>query len=132
MQDVPHAPKHAPTRVEELTQGTQIVVSYEALHEIESGGASILSYNLQIDMQGGGSGKTSVVVNVNASGNSNVQGDQAQAKQLGLAVSAAVQAELVTGLRLGPVLGSLWLVMSTCSSILGDSLSNNMNSTGNS
>ena len=46
MQDVPHAPKHAPTRVEELTQGTQIVVSYEALHEIESGGASILSYNL--------------------------------------------------------------------------------------
>jgi hypothetical protein len=56
MQDVPHAPKHAPTRVEELTQGTQIVVSYEALHEIESGGASILSYNLQIDMQGGGSG----------------------------------------------------------------------------
>ena len=39
-------------------------------------------------------GSTNVVVNVDASG-SNVQGDQTQAKQLGAAISIAVQAELV-------------------------------------
>lgn len=49
-------------------------------------------------------GSTSVVVNVDASGNSNVQGDQAQGKQLGLAVSAAVQAELVKQKRPGGLL----------------------------
>jgi len=47
---------------------------------------------------------TNVVVNVDASGNSNVQGDQAQAKQLGVAVSAAVQAELVKQQRPGGLL----------------------------
>jgi len=52
----------------------------------------------------GGGGSTSVVVNVDASGNSNVQGDQAQAKQLGVAVSAAVQAELVKQQRPGGLL----------------------------
>jgi len=51
-----------------------------------------------------GGGSTSVVVNVDASGNSNVQGDQAQAKQLGVAVSAAVQAELVKQQRPGGLL----------------------------
>jgi lambda family phage tail tape measure protein len=51
-----------------------------------------------------GGGNTSVVVNVDASGNSNVQGDQAQAKQLGVAVSAAVQAELVKQQRPGGLL----------------------------
>jgi len=51
-------------------------------------------------------GSTSVVVNVDASGNSNVQGDQAQGKQLGLAVSAAVQAELVKQKRPGGLLYS--------------------------
>lgn len=56
MQDLPHAPKVAPTRVEELTFGSQIGVSYNALTVYESGGASILSYNLQIDTTGGGSG----------------------------------------------------------------------------
>jgi hypothetical protein len=50
-----------------------------------------------------GGGSTSVVVNVDASG-SNVQGDQAQAKQLGVVVSAAVQAELVKQQRPGGLL----------------------------
>jgi len=49
-------------------------------------------------------GGTSVVVNVDASGNANVQGDQAQGKQLGLAVSAAVQAELIKQQRPGGLL----------------------------
>lgn len=52
----------------------------------------------------GGGGDVNVVVNVDASGNSNVQGDQAQAKQLGVAVSAAVQAELVKQQRPGGLL----------------------------
>jgi phage-related minor tail protein len=52
---------------------------------------------------GFGGGTTNVVVNVDASG-SNVQGDQAQGKQLGLAVSAAVQAELVKQQRPGGLL----------------------------
>jgi len=51
-----------------------------------------------------GGGSTSVVVNVDASGNANVQGDQQQAKQLGVAVSAAVQAELVKQQRPGGLL----------------------------
>jgi tape measure domain-containing protein len=51
-----------------------------------------------------GCGSTSVVVNVDASGNSNVQGDQAQSRQLGIAVSAAVQAELVKQQRPGGLL----------------------------
>ena len=50
-----------------------------------------------------GGGSTNVVVNVDASG-SNVQGDQTQAKQLGVAVSAAVQAELVKQQRPGGLL----------------------------
>jgi lambda family phage tail tape measure protein len=51
-----------------------------------------------------GGGNTSVVVNVDASGNTTVQGDQAQAKHLGVAVSAAVQAELVKQQRPGGLL----------------------------
>ena len=50
----------------------------------------------------GGAG-TNVTVNVDAGGSS-VQGDQAQAKQLGVAVSAAVQAELVKQQRPGGLL----------------------------
>ena len=50
-----------------------------------------------------GGGGTSVVVNVDASGSS-VQGDQAQGKQLGVAISAAVQAELVRQQRPGGLL----------------------------
>jgi lambda family phage tail tape measure protein len=53
-----------------------------------------------------GGGSTSVVVNVDASGNANVQGDQSQAKQLGLAVSAAVQAELIKQKRPGGLLAA--------------------------
>jgi hypothetical protein len=52
---------------------------------------------------GGFGGSTNVVVNVDASG-SNVQGDQAQSRQLGIAVSAAVQAELVKQQRPGGLL----------------------------
>jgi tape measure domain-containing protein len=51
----------------------------------------------------GGMGSTNVTVNVDAGGTS-VQGDQAQAKQLGVAVSAAVQAELVKQQRPGGLL----------------------------
>jgi lambda family phage tail tape measure protein len=51
----------------------------------------------------GGGGGTSVVVNVDASGSS-VEGDQAQGKQLGVAISAAVQAELVKQQRPGGLL----------------------------
>lgn len=53
------------------------------------------------DAMGGGS--TSVVVNVDASGSS-VQGDQAQGRQLGVAISAAVQSELVKQQRPGGLL----------------------------
>ena len=52
---------------------------------------------------GGFGGTTNVVVNVDASGSS-VQGDQTQGKQLGLAVSAAVQAELIKQQRPGGLL----------------------------
>ena len=52
---------------------------------------------------GGFGGSTNVVVNVDASG-SNVQGDQAQGKQLGLVVSAAVQRELIKQRRPGGLL----------------------------
>jgi tape measure domain-containing protein len=52
---------------------------------------------------GGGMGGTNVTVNVDAGGTS-VEGDQAQAKQLGIAVSAAVQAELVKQQRPGGLL----------------------------
>ena len=51
----------------------------------------------------GGGSSTSVVVNVDASGSS-VQGDQAQGRQLGVAISAAVQAELVKQKRPGGLL----------------------------
>jgi len=50
-----------------------------------------------------GGGSTNVVVNVDASGSS-VQGDQAQSRQLGVAISAAVQAELVKQQRPGGLL----------------------------
>jgi tape measure domain-containing protein len=51
-----------------------------------------------------GGGGTNVTVNVDASGNASVQGDQAQGKQLGLAVSLAVQAELIKQQRPGGLL----------------------------
>jgi len=59
---------------------------------------------IPVAMQGGSGGSTNVTVNVDASGNASVQGDQSQAKQLGVAVSAAVQAELVKQQRPGGLL----------------------------
>ena len=54
----------------------------------------------------GGSGSTSVVVNVDASG-TDVQGDEAQAKELGTLVSVAVKGELLKQQRPGGLLSSL-------------------------
>jgi tape measure domain-containing protein len=59
----------------------------------------------KLGVAGGGGGGTSVVVNVDASG-SRVEGDQAQGKQLGVAISAAVQAELVKQQRPGGLLAN--------------------------
>jgi len=58
----------------------------------------------RLGVAGGSGGSTNVTVNVDASGNASVQGDQSQAKQLGVAVSAAVQAELVKQQRPGGIL----------------------------
>ena len=54
----------------------------------------------------GGGGATNVTVNVDASG-TEVQGDDAQAKQLGTMLSAAVQAELVKQKRPGGLLAGV-------------------------
>ena len=54
----------------------------------------------------GGGGSTSVVVNVDASG-SDVQGDNAGAKELGTLISVAVQGELLKQQRPGGLLSSL-------------------------
>ena len=52
----------------------------------------------------GGGGTTNVVVNVDASGGTAVSGDAGQAKQLGQAITAAVQAELIKQRRPGGLL----------------------------
>ena len=57
----------------------------------------------KLGVAGGGGGGTTVNVSVDASGSS-VQGDQAQSRQLGVAISAAVQAELVKQKRPGGLL----------------------------
>ena len=54
----------------------------------------------------GGGGSTSVVVNVAASG-SDVQGNEAQAKELGTALSVAVRQELLKQQRPGGLLSTL-------------------------
>jgi len=54
----------------------------------------------------GSGGSTSVVVNVDASG-SNVQGDGAQAGQLGKAIGIAVQQELIKQKRPGGLLAGV-------------------------
>jgi hypothetical protein len=51
----------------------------------------------------GGGGSTSVVVNVDASG-TDVQGDEAQARELGTLISIAVKGELVKQQRPGGLL----------------------------
>ena len=63
---------------------------------------------IPVALQGGRSSgaSTNVVVNVDASGNSKVQGDGGQAEQLGRVVSQAVQAELIRQKRPGGLLAS--------------------------
>lgn len=56
MQTVPRKPTQEIARVEELTFGTQLTVSYAELTGDETGGSPILSYLLEIDSAGGGSG----------------------------------------------------------------------------
>jgi lambda family phage tail tape measure protein len=63
---------------------------------------SVIDHTMQGGMRSGSS--TSVVVNVDASGNSRVQGDGGQAEQLGRVVSQAVQAELIRQKRPGGIL----------------------------
>ena len=58
---------------------------------------------IPVAMQGGGGGSTSVVVNVDATG-SKVRGDSPGGEQLGKALSAAVQAELIKQRRPGGLL----------------------------
>jgi lambda family phage tail tape measure protein len=60
--------------------------------------------NGKLGVMSAGGGTTSVVVNVDATGGSSVQGDEDRANQLGKAVSAAVQAELVKQKRPGGLL----------------------------
>ena len=58
---------------------------------------------IPVAMQGGGGGNTNVVVNVDAGGTS-AQGDAPRGEQLGKALSAAVQAELIKQRRPGGLL----------------------------
>jgi hypothetical protein len=52
----------------------------------------------------GGGGSTNVTVNVDATGGSAVQGDAGQAEQLGMAISQAIQSELMKQKRPGGLL----------------------------
>ena len=62
------------------------------------------SGRLGVKSAGGSGGGTSVVVNVDARGDSNVQGDEEKSRQLGRAITSAVQAELVRQKRPGGLL----------------------------
>jgi hypothetical protein len=46
MQDIPHTPESAPTRIDDLTIGYQIGAEYLELTGEQTGGAPILSFNL--------------------------------------------------------------------------------------
>ena len=73
----------------------------------EAGSEAILPLkrrNGVLGVEGGGS--TSVTVNVDASGASQVQGSEDNAKQLGRVISAAIQAELVKQKRVGGILAT--------------------------
>lgn len=61
---------------------------------------------IPVAMKGNGGGNTSVVVNVDASGGSQVQGDPGQAAALGRVVSQAVQAEIIRQRRPGGLLAA--------------------------
>ena len=58
----------------------------------------------RLGVSGGGSAPVNVVVNVDASGNSQVAGDQTQGAQLGRVISQAVQQELIKQRRPGGLL----------------------------
>ncbi len=73
----------------------------------EAGSEAILPLkrrNGVLGVEGGGG--TSVTVNVDASGASQVQGSEDNAKQLGRVISAAIQAELVKQKRVGGILAT--------------------------
>jgi tape measure domain-containing protein len=61
--------------------------------------------SIPVSLNGGGSGGINVVVNVDAKGTS-VQGDDMMGKQLGTAISSAVQAELIKQQRPGGLLST--------------------------
>ncbi len=61
---------------------------------------------IPVAMQGGGGGSTNVVVNVDASGGTQVQGNPGQAEALGRVVSQAVQNELLRQKRPGGLLAA--------------------------
>jgi hypothetical protein len=56
METVPHDPLLAPHRLDSSTLGTQIGVGVTALAGLETGGSPILSYEVEIDHDGGGTG----------------------------------------------------------------------------
>ena len=60
--------------------------------------------NGKLGVMAAGGGTTSVVVNVDATGGSSVQGDDDKANQLGKVISAAVQSELIKQKRPGGLL----------------------------
>jgi len=62
MQAKPHVPSVLPVKIAILTSGTQMGIRITALSGTATGGAPILSYNLQKDQAGGGSGPWSEVV----------------------------------------------------------------------
>ena len=49
MQTVPHKPASTPIRVDDLTFGTQLTVTFDELIDEETGGSPILGYILEID-----------------------------------------------------------------------------------
>ena len=61
MQTVPHKPATTPTRVDDLTFGTQLTVTFDELIDDETGGIPILGYILELDQSGGGSGPWTTV-----------------------------------------------------------------------
>jgi phage-related minor tail protein len=61
----------------------------------------------RLGVSGGGSAPVNVTVNVDASGNSQVAGDQNQGAQLGRVIAGAVQQELLNQRRPGGLLSGM-------------------------
>ena len=61
MQTVPHKPPTEPIRVEQSTFGTQILILVNDLTGLETGGAPITAYVIEMDSAGGGSGPWTVI-----------------------------------------------------------------------